>query len=131
MEKGLKMLMASAIVSLIGALLLTFVVLHPRINEGLTIKTGLILMIFSLLTTFALVAVEQSRSPEAFLAAAFILRLGVVITAVGILMWAHRRAKIHRAITGKQRTNAKMNPLAWMAEDLAEAFKAEDRARVD
>lgn len=76
---------ASGIVSLIGAAFLSWIVLHPRINEGVIIKSGLVMMILSLLVTAAL-TLGNSSEWTAYWRAGFYLRLGLVVTCIGVVM---------------------------------------------
>lgn len=76
--------------SLMAAVSLSFVVLHPSIKEGLWIKGGFILMILSLLGS---AAIYWSDAPltTAF-NAGFGLRIGIVIACLGYGI-KYRRAR--------------------------------------
>jgi hypothetical protein len=75
---------ANGIVSGIGAFVLALVVMHPRIEEGLIVKVGLVVMVFSLFAT-AYLSLVESENWVAYWRAAFWLRAGLLITAAGVL----------------------------------------------
>lgn len=76
---------ASGIVSLIGAAFLSWLVLYPKIQEGVIVKTGLVMMIVSLLVTAAL-TFDGSTEWTAYWRAGLYLRLGLCITCVGVII---------------------------------------------
>ena len=75
------MLFLNGVMSILAAFGLTFVVLQPRIHEGLVIKAGLILMILSLGASAAISFNELPMS--AAFNAALSLRIGIVIVCTG------------------------------------------------
>jgi hypothetical protein len=85
------MLMLNGVMSLLAALGLAFVVLHPAIHEGLAIKGGMITMIFSLLASTA-VAFSDEPSATAAFNAGISLRVGILIVCVGYA-FKYRKAK--------------------------------------
>jgi len=71
----------NGIISTITALALGYVVLHPRVHEGLWIKAGMIIMAVSMLAS---AAVSFAGDPlEHTFNAAFALRIGVLIVCIG------------------------------------------------
>ena len=88
---------ANGWLSLVGMGLLTCIVLHPRIHEGLVIKTGLMAMIVSLGATAWLTLAEVDNW-QALWRAGFVLRAGLVGTVLGCLLRANAlpRRKDHR-----------------------------------
>jgi hypothetical protein len=76
---------ASGVVSLACAAFLSWIVLHPRINEGVLVKAGLITMITSLLVTGAL-TLGESYAWSAYWRAGFLLRLGLLLVCVGVFV---------------------------------------------
>jgi hypothetical protein len=83
---------ANAAASFFAASVLTVVVLHPRIHEGLLIKAGLMMMVFGLLATAALTA-SSSIAWDAYWRAGFAMRIGLAFVCVGILYRANVSAK--------------------------------------
>ena len=81
------LLTANGIASLGGVLVLGYIVLNERIKEGVVIKTGLVLMIFSLAAT-AVHALFNTGNWTALWAAGFTLRLGMLV--VGLGFWLRR-----------------------------------------
>jgi hypothetical protein len=80
-----KIHVANGVVSIFCALALTWVVLHPRIQEGLLIKSGLVLMIFSLLATASMTLGPHYEDWHSLWRAGFTLRLGLLMVALGVL----------------------------------------------
>lgn len=76
--------------SLMAALALSFVVLHPSIREGLWIKAGFIVMIISLLAS-AGVSISEAPIQAAF-NAGLALRAGIVVASLGYA-FKYRKAK--------------------------------------
>lgn len=76
---------ANGYVSLVGTVLLTAIVLHPRIHEGLVIKTGLIAMIISMGAT-AWLTLADVEDWQALWHAGFVLRAGLVCAIIGIIL---------------------------------------------
>jgi len=77
--------------SILAALGLSFVVLHPSIHEGLWIKGGMIVMIFSLLAS-AVVAFSDAPSFATAFNAGLSLRGGILIVCIGYAI-KYRKAK--------------------------------------
>lgn len=80
-------------VSLIAASVLAYVVLSTRWDEGLLVKSGLIVMILSLLATAALTLMGGPPNWAALWNAGTALRCGIVTVVVGY--WWRGRAKSH------------------------------------
>jgi hypothetical protein len=76
---------SNGLISAIGALVMAVIIMHPRIDEGLIVKIGLIVMTFSLFAT-AYLSMTESENWVAYWRAAFWLRAGLLITAAGILI---------------------------------------------
>lgn len=85
------MLELNGLFSLLAALGLSFVVLHPSIHEGLAIKGGMIVMILSLIAS-ATVAFSDPPSIRAAFNAGLSLRLGILIVCIGYAV-KYRKAK--------------------------------------
>lgn len=85
------MLLINGVLSLLGALGLAFVVLHPTIHEGLAIKGGMIVMILSLLGS-ASVAFSDTPSITTAANAGLSLRIGILIVCIGYA-FKYRKAK--------------------------------------
>lgn len=71
-----------------GVFALSWVVLHPRIHEGLVIKIGLVAMIFSLAATAAL-TLSNTENWTALWRAGFVLRLGLFLVGCGVIWRAY------------------------------------------
>lgn len=78
----------NGIISLMGVVALSWVVLHPRIHEGLVIKLGLVAMIFSLSATAAL-TLTDTENWAGLWRAGFALRLGLFIAGCGVIWRAY------------------------------------------
>jgi prolipoprotein diacylglyceryltransferase len=83
------MLELNGVFSLLAALGLSFVVLHPCIHEGLAIKGGMIVMILSLLAS---ASVAFSPSIATAFNAGLALRGGILLVCVGYAI-KYRKAK--------------------------------------
>jgi hypothetical protein len=125
---------ANAAASLFAAVVLTIVVLHPKIHEGLAIKGGLMVMIAGLLATAAL-TVGGSVDWEAYWRAGFAMRMGLALVCVGILYRARVAAHCaqppdpHAAMTRRwlRRISDPVNDLAHLFAD--EPVKRGDREK--
>lgn len=84
--------MANAVVSVFAAGVLTIVILHPRIHEGLAIKSGLMAVVFGLMATAGL-TVTASVDWDAYWRAGFAMRSGLALVCVGVLYRARKRAR--------------------------------------
>lgn len=82
---------ANAMISAIGAVILSTIVLHPGIKEGLVIKIGLIMMIFSLGATFGLTIAELSDC-WTLRRTGFILRAGMATACLGVFWMLYKPA---------------------------------------
>lgn len=89
---------ANGIVSLLCAAVLTVIVLHSKIHEGVVIKVGMILMILALFATGAH-ALTMSQSWMALWSTGFTLRLGLLIVAVGFVLRRRKRGSWAKAMT--------------------------------
>lgn len=85
-------LFASGIISLFSALGLCLIVLNREINEGVIIKVGLIGMIMSMLTTFALM-MNESLNMDYYWRASFVLRLSILVVCFGLVVRARAYVK--------------------------------------
>lgn len=121
---------ASGIVSLIAALALCLVVLNPRINEGVIIKVGLIGMIMSLLTTFAL-TVTDNIVWESYWRSSFVLRSSILVVCFGLVVRARKYVKkLEDAIDipcnpHESWARATLRKITEPATDLAHFFNAD------
>lgn len=82
------MQLANGLVSLMAAAMLAGLILNPRINEGLIVKIGLLGMTWGLIGT-AYLTLSASENWEAVWNAGLVLRIGLVVTCVG--MWWRAR----------------------------------------
>lgn len=78
-------MLANGCVSVVGMLILSAVVLHPQISEGLIVKCALIVMILSLMATAGL-TFKGSEDWTAYWRAAVWLRGGLVLACLGVLL---------------------------------------------
>lgn len=85
------MLELNGFFSVLAALGLSFVVLHPSIHEGLAIKFGMIVMILSPLAS-SVVSFSDRPSIDAAFNAGLSLRIGVLIVCLGYAI-KYRKAK--------------------------------------
>jgi len=85
------MLELNGFFSVLAALGLSFVVLHPSIHEGLMIKVGMIVMIISLFAS-ASVAFGDPPSITTAFNAGLSLRVGILIVCIGYA-FKYRKAK--------------------------------------
>lgn len=79
---------ANGLVSLLAAAMIAGLILNPRINEGLIVKIGLLGMTWGLIGT-AYLTLSASENWEAVWNAGLVLRIGLVVTCVG--MWWRAR----------------------------------------
>lgn len=75
----------NGLVSLFTALVLSWLVLSPKIHEGLWIKAGMICMAMSLLVT-AWHTLAMTRDYSSLWAAALVLRTGLLVVCIGLIM---------------------------------------------
>ena len=78
-------MVATGVVSAVGAVILSAVVLHPQISEGIIVKFALVVMVFSLIATASL-TLKGSDDWTAYWRAAAWLRGGLVLACVGVLV---------------------------------------------
>ena len=74
---------ANGLASLVGAIALSWVVLHPKIHEGIMVKAGLVMMILSLAST-ATLTLTGTENWDGLWRAGFALRLGLCIVVFGV-----------------------------------------------
>lgn len=84
------MVFLNGVFSVMAALSLSYVVLHPRIHEGIGIKAGLIIMILSLGISAA-VSFNELPMDAAFKASLW-LKIGILMVCVGYAI-KYRKAK--------------------------------------
>lgn len=82
------MQLANGVVSLIAAAMLAGLILNPKIHEGLTVKIGLMLMVWGLIG-MAYLTLSASHNLDAVWHAGLLLRVGLCIVCVG--MWWRAR----------------------------------------
>jgi hypothetical protein len=123
---------ANAVVSLFAAAVLTVVILHPRIHEGLGIKAGLMVVVVSLLATAGL-TLAQSVNWEAYWRAGFTMRAGMALVCLGILYRARVAAKASPPPYDAQAamTRSWMRRITEPVNDLAHLFADEPAKRND
>jgi hypothetical protein len=113
-----------AAVSIFTAVIISIIVLHPDIKEGIIVKASLIVCIFSLFATAAIVFTNASS--DALWKAGTLLRFGLAGVCVGILYRARIlgkiRRKIEKEIDGRRRTRTIMNLIAEPVHDIAFLF---------
>lgn len=118
---------ASGVSCVVAALVLSIIVLHPGIKEGLLVKVGLVAMILSLSATAALTFTGSADWP-AYWRAAFTLRIGLAVTCAGILLKAHRIGCAARRAQGfchTRATNRWLYQITEPARDMAHLFRDE------
>ena len=82
------MQIANGLVSLLAAAMLTGLILNPNIHEGVTVKLGLMLMVWGLVGT-AYLTLSASENWGAVWNAGLLLRIGLCIVCTG--MWWRAR----------------------------------------
>ena len=126
------------ILSMFSVVVLSVIVLHPEIKEGLLIKTSLITIIFSLLITAGLIFSEGETASVAYWRAGFLLRVGLGLLCIGIIHRANVIGKIRRKkesdIRFHNRTRSILMMMQDQVDDLAFMFKhdreeLEDKAK--
>ena len=120
---------ASGVMALFAALGLCVIVLHSKIQEGAIMKVGLIVLIFSLLITFAL-TINETMVLEYYWRATFFTKTGLFVVCVGLFVRAHFYAKRTSASTHlghEGRTRRIMRRITQPVDDIAELLNA-DRA---
>lgn len=119
---------ASGASSLVAAIVLAAIVLHPQIHEGLIVKAGLIVAILSLFGS-ALLTLAGSQDWPAYWRAGFSLRAGLAVACVGILLRAHRLGRLSRlrqqARDHRQATRRWLRHITEPVHDLAYLFRDE------
>ena len=123
--------LANAAACVVAALVLSLIVLHPRIKEGLVVKAGLIAMILSLCATAALVF-SGSVNWAGYWRAGFTLRAGLALACIGVLIKARHlgRSGGRRTLAAKfgqdhRLTTYWLNRIAEPVHDLAHLFRDE------
>ena len=74
----------NGVVSLVGAICLMWVVMDHRINDGIIIKIGLMMMIFSLLVTAGLTWQDSTQWSDYWKADLW-LRIGIAVVCFGVI----------------------------------------------
>lgn len=85
----------NGIVSIASAMALAQVVMSPRIEEGLIVKSGLIAMIFSLMST-GYHMLSKSEDAEAIVRAGAALATGIFFVIVGLFVNTRTHLAIKR-----------------------------------
>ena len=120
--------LANAAACVVAALVLSLIVLHPHIKEGLIVKAGLIAMVIGLSATAALVF-SESLNWNAYWRAGFTLRAGLAVACVGVLIKARRLAshgrRHHLGDQHHRLTTYWLNRIAEPVHDLAHLFRDE------
>ena len=88
-------------IALLCALALSWVALHPAIDEGVISKVGLLVMIFALLATAALSFTDPDNGVMLW-RASFTTNIGLLIACAGTLIRAQREAVSRRPSLGSQ-----------------------------
>jgi hypothetical protein len=117
---------ASAIVCIITAIPLAGIVLHPKINEGLIIKAGLVAMVLSLLATASLTIID-SMNWSAYWRAGFTLRAGLAVVCVGVLLKYATVKKKPETRTAEQTTKYWIARMVEPVDDMAHLFKEDEK----
>lgn len=120
--------MIGATVSIFTALVMSVIVLHSDIHEGLIVKASLIVCIFSLLATAGLI-LSHDYNREALWRAGTMLRIGLAGVCVGILYRAHIlghiRRKQEKETEHRYRTRSIINMITEPVHDIAFLFTSE------
>ena len=115
-------------VSIFTALVMSIIVLHPEIHEGMIVKASLILCIFSLLATAGIVFNGDLNS-EALWRAGTLLRIGLAGVCAGILYRAHIlgqiRRKVEKECEQRYRTRTILNIIIEPVHDIAFLFTSD------
>ena len=118
-----------ATVSIFTAFVMAVIVLHPEIHEGVIVKGSLIVCIFSLLATAAIVLKGPQYSQEALLRAGTMLRIGLAGVCAGILYRAHVlgqiRRKIEKECEQRYRTRTILNIIIEPVHNIAFLFTSD------
>lgn len=118
---------ASGGACILAAVVLSIIVLHPGIKEGLLVKAGLVAMVLSLAATAALTFTGSTDWPG-YWRAAFSLRMGLAVTCAGILLKAHRIGRASRRASGfchDRATRRWLYQITEPARDMAHLFRDE------
>ena len=105
------------VLSLFSVAVLSVIVLHPEIKEGLLIKASLITIIFSLLITSALIFSEGETASIAYWRAGFVLRMGLGLLCVGIIHRANVLGRKRRKAESDERFHNRTKSLLMMMQD--------------
>lgn len=92
----------NGVVSLLCAIALSWVTLHPQIDEGLITKIGLVTMILSL-AGIAAVSFTAPWDYASIWRAGFSMRAGLLIACIGVLIRAQVAAGRWRIFSGRRR----------------------------
>lgn len=88
----------NGVTALLCAVVLGAIVMHPSIHEGVVLKAGMVMMIFSLGATAAH-SFGDSENWRALWNASFILRLGLFVVAVGFVLRRHKLGSWNAAVS--------------------------------
>jgi hypothetical protein len=81
---------ANGVMSLLCAVMLAWIILHPNIHEGVLVKVGMNLMMFSLLVTAYYTLGDHYEPWHHLWRAGFTLRLGLFIVVCGLVVKAYQ-----------------------------------------
>lgn len=109
--------------SLLCALILSSLVLNPRVKDGVVIKAGLIAMIGSFIVT-AMLTYENSRNWDAYALANLMNRVGLMVACGGVLLKLRKfvRRPKKKSDAHSERTNQQLSGIVGPASDLANLF---------
>lgn len=109
----------NGLASFVCAVILSGVVLSPRVKDGIVIKAGLIAMIGSFIIT-AMLTFENSRNWDAYALANLMNRAGLVVAGFGV--WLRLHKFLHRSKKNSDahspRTNQILSGMTSQASDL-------------
>lgn len=88
----------NGITALICAVILGAIVMHPAIHEGVTLKVGMVMMIFALSAT-AVHSFSDTENWRALWNASFMLRLGLTVVAIGFVFRRRKMGSWNAAVS--------------------------------
>lgn len=120
----------NGLASLLCALVLSGLVLNPRVKDGVVIKVGLLAMIGSFLVT-AMLTYEQSRDWDAYAMANLMNRVGLLVAGGGVIWKLKKfvRRPKKKSDAHSERTNQQLSGITGPASDLAQLFYEQEPSR--